>query len=240
MKAIKETLPKNDQEKNKENNKTANENYVQGLKSQYLRVSDQRFKQMLSDALQDGNQIVQCLDTNEKLQFIRQMAETTNQLQYLDLQRHLWQDYHNLSLKEDVWTVRVSKSYAEEHHTCRTCGFPKHVVEKRQQTIQHQFSRTIQELQQQIMELQRYAQEWQPSFDSNLLSQAINECVKKGQHRLRQEFDYRRQMLLLDSNDHHSIREFYQLQPSEEQVCLNIEEALSVGYAYSFSYFRYD
>jgi hypothetical protein len=175
---------------------------------------------MLADAIQDGDQIVQCLNTKEKLQFIREITEVTNNLQYIDLQRHLWDDYSNLGMKEDVWALRVSKSYAEEHQTCRRYGFPKHIVEQRQQTIQHQLCRTINELQLCIVKLQQYAEQWQPNFDANMISQAISECVKKGQQRLRVEFDYRRQMIGLDSKDHHAIRQFYQVQPSEEQVCL--------------------
>ncbi|CAF4322568.1 unnamed protein product, partial [Rotaria sordida] len=41
---------------------------------------------MLSNSIEDGNKIVQCLNTNEKLQFVRQMTETTNNLYCFDLQ----------------------------------------------------------------------------------------------------------------------------------------------------------
>ncbi|CAF4340896.1 unnamed protein product, partial [Rotaria sordida] len=41
---------------------------------------------MLSNSIEDGNTIVQRLNTNEKLQFVRQMTETTNNLYYFDLQ----------------------------------------------------------------------------------------------------------------------------------------------------------
>ncbi|CAF1411814.1 unnamed protein product [Rotaria sordida] len=66
-------------------------NYIQKLKPQYLKISDQIFKQMLSNAIENGDKLVKCLDTNEKLQFVRQMTEVTNNLQYIHLQHHLWQ-----------------------------------------------------------------------------------------------------------------------------------------------------
>ena len=69
-----------------------------------------------------------------------------------------------------------------------------------------------------MMQLEQNAQHWQPSFDPNILSNAINEYVKKGQQRLRQEFDRKKKMLELDSSDYHLITKFYDLQPNREQV----------------------
>jgi hypothetical protein len=213
---------------------------MQLFKSQYLKVSDQIFKQMLSNAIPNGDTIIQYLNTNEKVQFVRQMTEITNHLQYIDLQRHLWQDYYNIGLKEGgSWAPRLSKYNAAQHNTCCSYGFPKNIIEKRQQTIQHQLKRTMNELQQYLIKLEQNAQQWQPSFDPNILSHAINECVKKGQQRLRQEFDYKKKMLRLDSNDRHLITKFYQLQPTEEQVCLNRLSIQTYSIVYNFVVFRY-
>ncbi|CAF1535461.1 unnamed protein product, partial [Rotaria sordida] len=99
-----------------------------------------------SNSIEDGDKIVQCLNTNEKLQFVRQMTETTNNLYYFDLQRQLWQDYFDLGIKENKWAPRVSKSFIKQNHTCHIYGFPKHIVEQRLQTITQQFQRTINEL----------------------------------------------------------------------------------------------
>lgn len=202
-----------------ENDKSLPMNYIQRLKPSYLKVSDKIFKQMLSNATNDADKIVPCLNTNEKLEFVRQMTEITNNLYYIELQRHLWQDYYNFGLKEGIWTLRVSKSYAKQHNTCRTYGFAKHIIEKRQKTIEHQLQRTINELQEYLIKLEQNTQQWQPSIDPVILSNAINELVKKGQQRLKQEFDYKKEMLRLDSNDHNLITKFYNLQPNQEQVC---------------------
>ena len=48
---------------------------------------------------------IQSLDTTEKVQFVWQMTETTNNLSYFDLQRQLWQEYFNMSSKEDTSQV---------------------------------------------------------------------------------------------------------------------------------------
>ncbi|CAF2903770.1 unnamed protein product [Rotaria sp. Silwood2] len=90
---------------------------------------------MLSNAVEDGDKIIQCLNSNEKLQFVRQMTEAANNLYYIDFQRQLWQVYFDLCMKERVWAPRVSKSFAKQHHTCRSYGFPKDIIEQRQKTI---------------------------------------------------------------------------------------------------------
>ncbi|CAF4314647.1 unnamed protein product, partial [Rotaria sordida] len=148
------------------------------------------------------------------------MTETTNNLYYFDLQRQLWQDYFDLDIKENKWAPRVSKCFVKQHYTCRTYGFPKHIVEQRLQTITQQFQRTINELQQYILQSEQNVKYWQPYIYPAILSNAINECVKSAQQRLRQEFDYKKKMLALDSNDCSLITKFYDLKPNEVQIQL--------------------
>ncbi|CAF3146869.1 unnamed protein product [Rotaria sp. Silwood2] len=157
---------------------------VKQFKPSYLKVCDKIFKQMLSNAIENGNEIVQCLNSDEKLQFVRQMTETTNNLYYFDLQRQLWREYFDLGMKESQWAPQVSKSFAKQHHTCRTYGFRKHIIEQRLQTIARQFQRTINELQQYITQLEHNAEQWQPYIHPATLSNAINACVQSAQQRL--------------------------------------------------------
>ena len=173
---------------------------------------------MLANAITDCHGIVQYLDTKEKVNFIRQMTEVTNNLRYFDLQRQLWQYHYDLGLKEGCWGSQLLKSYAKEHNTCRAYSCLKHVIEKRQKLIMKQIHRTIQELQQYLLKLEANARQWQPSFDPNIFSHAIDEYVKKGQKRLKEEFDYKKKMIGIDSNDHYLIRSCYDLQPNQEQV----------------------
>ena len=187
----------------------------------YLKVSDAAFKQMLINSIENGEQLAVCLNTDEKIQFVRRVTEMTNQIKYFDLQRQLWQDYYNLGLKEGQWAPQVSKSYAEEHRTCRTYGYRQHIIRKRQQTIQYQLQRSSNELQASIKELENYSKQWQPSFSANRLSEGIIQCVNKGQQRLREDFEYKKKMLQFDANDHYLIRTFYQCRPNQEEVSVN-------------------
>ena len=193
-------------------------NHIKEFKPRYLRMSDKMFKQMLSNEIEHDDNTIQCLDTKEKIEFVRQMTEATNNLYYFDLQRQLWQAYDDIGMKEGVWMFRVSKSFAKQHHTCRSYGFAKHIIDKRQNKINQQFKQAIDRVQQYIIELEQNVQQWQPSIHPAILSNAINECVKNAQRRLRQTFDYKKKMLTFNYNDHHWIKQFYHLQPSQEQV----------------------
>jgi hypothetical protein len=76
-------------------------NRIPKFKPHYLALSDQLFKEILSNGVPDGDKMVQCLNTDEKLQSVRQMTEITNNLHYFDLQQHLWQAYYNIGIKEN-------------------------------------------------------------------------------------------------------------------------------------------
>ena len=201
-----------------EDNDLSSTNHIKEFKPRYLRMSDKVFKKILSNEIEHNDNTIQCLDTKEKIEFVLQMTEATNNLHYFDLQRQLWQAYDDIGKKEGVWMSRVSKSFAKQHHTCRSYGFPKHIIDKRQNKINQQFKQAIDRVQQYIIELEQNVQQWQPSIHPAILSNAINECVKNAQRRLRQAFDYKKKMLTFNCNDHHWIKEFYHLQPSEEQV----------------------
>ena len=47
--------------------------------------------------------------------------------------------------------------------------------------------------------------------------------LKKGQQRLKEEFDFKKEILFLDSKDHQCLKIFYNLQPNNELIQLAIE-----------------
>jgi hypothetical protein len=195
-------------------------NSTEKYKPRYLKVPDRIFKQLLSNTIDNGHKVIQCLDTKEKLDFIRQITEMKNNLQFKELQRQLWQEYYNLSLKDPNWeSTAVTQGYARQHNTCRMYKPKKSYIEQRRSTIAHQIQRINNELQENLFKLQQYTRQWQPSsIDFNVLSHIINECVKNGQQRLKDEFNYKKEMLTLDWNDHQLLTKFYKLKPNEEQI----------------------
>ncbi|CAF2794300.1 unnamed protein product [Rotaria sp. Silwood2] len=119
---------------------------------------------------------------------------------------------------EGFWGSELARAFAKQHRTCRAYGLQKHTIEKRQTTLQNQMQHTIEALQRSLEQLEENAQQWQPSFDPHIIAYAIDECVKNGQKRLRDEFEYKKKMLVINMDDHYLIHSFYELQPTKEQV----------------------
>ena len=187
-------------------------------KPTYLKVPDQVFVRMLSKAIEDGDRIVEYLNTKEKIDFIRHMTELTNDIHYLALQQQFWQDHYDRGLKDGFWGMELSKSFAKEHRTCRAYSFQKKWIEEKQTVVKEEIQLKLRGLQEDLDTLEVKAHEWEPSFDPHQLGRAIDAFVEKGQKRLRESFQYRKKMLALNADDHYLIRSFYFLEPEKQQV----------------------
>ena len=193
-------------------------NDMEDFKPRYLRVTDRIFRQILSDAIENGEKVVQCLDTTEKLHFVRHMTELTNNFYFSNLQRQLWREYHNISSKDDDWDSKITAHYAHQHRTCRMHRPRKSQINDHRTTIEDRMKQLGEELTRQLTQLQANAEQWQPKIDCQNLSHAINECVKNNQQRLSDDFNHRKEMIELDWNDHFAIKKFYALIPDEQVV----------------------
>ncbi len=96
----------------------------------------------------------------------------------------------------------------------------KSLIEQRRAKFAHQIQQIGIELKENLLKLKQNTKQWQPSVDSDTLSNAINECVKNAQRRLKDEFNYKKEMLTCNWNDHQLIAKFYKLKPNEEQIQL--------------------
>lgn len=186
--------------------------------SGYLKTPDHVFVQTLSKTMAKGNRIIQWLDTEEKISFIRQMAQVTDDLRYFELQRLFWQDHYDLGLKEGWWGMELARSYANQHRVCDAYSFTKDIIEEQQLMTRNKLQRKVEVLQEYLLQLGTNARQWQPSVDPHLLSYAIDEFVQHGQKRLRDEFDYKKKMLQMNATDHYLLRSFYWFKPNQEQV----------------------
>ena len=175
---------------------------------------------MLVRAVADGCQIVQWLDTDEKLRSVRQLTNVVNTLNYVKLQRQLWQDYDQVETTKELCTSQITKANAKAHNTCPSFGRPLKVIQQRRKTIDNQLKRTENELYQQLLRLPEWTDKAQPSISSDALSATILACVEKGQQRLCTAFKHKQVMLKLDVDDHRLINAFYALQPTDEQIRL--------------------
>ncbi|CAF1518239.1 unnamed protein product [Rotaria sordida] len=195
-------------------------NYLENFKPRYLKVSDRIFKRMLAESIENGSKLVQCLNTPEKLYAAREITEITNNLYHKDFQERLWQEYYNISSQDIHWESKITKQFARQNSLHQIYRPKKSYIQQRLATIAKQKERIGKELQEHLAKLSNFVQHWQPPIDGYLLTNAINECVIHGQKRLKEEFQYKKEMLKLDWNDHQLLRKFYELKPNEELVQL--------------------
>ena len=190
------------------------------LKPRYLRVSNRAFKHMLSKVMDSNDHIIENLNSNEKIAFVREITDLTNELYYIGLEADLWQHYYDLGTKEGLWVQHVSKSFAKQHQICRIHGFSQHTVEQSRLRIAQKSQEIIHRLQQHVTQLEKVVPQWQPPIDPMKLSSCVNDLVQRAQRRLRQAFEYKKKMFTINSHDHSLIKTFYGLQPSAEQVSM--------------------
>ncbi|CAF3918662.1 unnamed protein product [Adineta steineri] len=123
-----------------------------------------------------------------------QLFDTPEKLQYARVYAQLLNDLFYLRLKQDFWN--------DYYNILVTTG----------QT-------TVEQLKQTEINLNQHKQiELGQSIDLHKLSTIILAFVRKGQHKLVADFQYKKSLLQFDTNDYHLVKTFYDLKPSEDQI----------------------
>ncbi|CAF3215804.1 unnamed protein product [Rotaria socialis] len=187
-------------------------------KPHYLKVSDRIFKKLLADASDNGSHLVECLNTPEKLQRIRELTEITNNFYFKDFQAKLWQTYTNISSMDNEWEFKTTKKFAHEHNTCRMYRPKKSFIQQRQTTSLKQKQCLEIKLQENRTQLLNEIVSWQPSIEASLLSDTIDNCVRHKLRRLKEEYLFKMDMIKLNWTDQNLIRKFYELKPHEDVI----------------------
>ncbi|CAF4494767.1 unnamed protein product [Rotaria socialis] len=200
------------------NENEENMNDVEQYKPHYLKVSDRIFKQLFANAIDNGSQLVKCLNTPEKIQCIREVTEITNNFHFKDFQEKLWQTYATISSTDNKWESKITKKFAREHNTCRMYRPKKSFVQQRQIIVAKQKQQLQIKLQENLGQLLNQVVTWQPSIDATLLSDAIDTCVRHNLRRLKEEYLFKMDMIKLNWTDQNLIRKFYELIPNEDVI----------------------
>ncbi|CAF4989817.1 unnamed protein product [Rotaria sp. Silwood1] len=132
---------------------------------------------MLISSLEGVDKIVKRLNTSEKINYIRQYAYLIHRLFYVQLQESQWKYYYDIGMQENIWFGLVSKKWAAMN-TLQEFGNPS---------------------------LPQCLSEMNHPLDFTTMSAMVTAVVGKGQHKLKQLFEYNKKMLKLDSTDHHLV-----------------------------------
>ncbi|CAF1367817.1 unnamed protein product [Rotaria sp. Silwood1] len=185
----------------------------------YLQVSNRIFKKMLISSLDDAKNIVRRLNSKEKINYIRQYTCLIHRLFYGQLQESQWKYYYDIGIQQNIWSGRVSKKWAAMNSMNYTYGRSKTLILQRLKTIQRQLQQASQALQNfGNQPLPQCISELNPPLDFTKLNAIVTAVVRKGQHKLKQQFEHNKKMLMLDSTDHRLVQNVYDLKPSQQQL----------------------
>ncbi|CAF4496047.1 unnamed protein product, partial [Rotaria sp. Silwood2] len=122
-------------------------------------------------------------------------------------------------MEQNIWSGRVSKKWAAMNSMYYTYGRSKTLILQRLKTIQRQLQQASQALQNFGQQpLPQCISEMNPSLDFTKLNAIVTAVVRKDQHKLKQQFEYNKKMLMLDSTDHHLVQAVYDFKPSQQQI----------------------
>ncbi|CAF3189383.1 unnamed protein product [Rotaria socialis] len=180
----------------------------------YSHVSNEIFKEKILDSLSNENdrkRYIELFNNDEIFIFSRQLTQSINKLNYLNLQYDQWMYYHQLGMKEGIWHGRVSKKMALVNSMCVSYGRTKALIQRRQ----IYFRKKILDCQYQLEEFKKQAP---ISIDIQELDNIIYNFIQRDQYRLRIEFERQRQMLKMDAQDHEFVNAFYELNPRQTEI----------------------
>lgn len=189
-------------------------------KPKYLKVPDEVFKRMLSKSLVGAETMVQSLNTPEKLQFVRIYAHLLNDIFYLKLEENYLEHYEKVAMNEKIWSAPImDRSMVRENNLVNIQFKTRAQLEQRQKKIRNQL---------QFIEnkFNQHRQQQSPSsmthgLDMSRIATLLPYFVRHGQHKLTKEFERKKQLLQLDMHEYQLVKNFYELKPTENQVCVS-------------------
>ena len=186
----------------------------------YMNTSDEAFHRMLLQAfINDTEKLNHFLNENEQIPFIRRYTSLMGRVSYIKLQQLQWDWYYDIGMTRNIWTGRIQKDVAAKNSICYTYSRSKTCIEKRLKTIQKQLQEAqnaLESFEHEILSKSSYDIDCCSEIRS--LSSIVYTFIDEKQQKLRDLFEYEKQMLIFDANDHYLVQDFYRLKPSISQV----------------------
>lgn len=197
----------------------------------YLKMSSRLFMNLLCMNLTSHqNKIKHWLKHTNKLQCFRRHAELLNNILLLEIEQDYWETITDSVPIEIIWLSNMSKDTTRINSI--NWAYPRTIenLNKRQTIIQNK----LKEIQHQLMiHLKEESFIVRPAINKsidilNLTSTAIREFVYQGQQRLRTMYGEQKLIFGFDHNDLRLVKSFYDLNPTNEQVCFSFPYLLNV------------
>ncbi|CAF1623361.1 unnamed protein product, partial [Adineta steineri] len=185
----------------------------------YKNISDDIFIQILSTAFANTNKLNQLMNQEQQILFIREYTNLIDRLYCLQLQQSQWNYYHHIGITQNIWTGRMAKHLAEKTSICHAYGRSKTLVEQRQKQIEkhlQQAQYAVQQFEQHI--IIKMVQHSGCSSEMKVLFSVLQKFVQDKQRSIQYDYEYKREMLILDATDHQLLKEFFKVEPNKSQV----------------------
>ncbi|CAF4115356.1 unnamed protein product [Adineta steineri] len=182
-------------------------------------ISDDIFIQMLSTAFHNTDKLNLLINQEEQILFIRQYTNLIDRLYCLQLQQSQWNYYHHIGITQNIWTGRMAKHLAEKNSICHAYGRSKTFIAQRQKQIEkhlQQAQYAVQQFEQEI--IIKMVQHGDYLFEMKVLFSIIEKFVQEKQRSVQYDYEYKREMLILDATDHQLVNEFFKIEPKKSQI----------------------
>ncbi|CAF1653181.1 unnamed protein product [Adineta ricciae] len=194
-------------------------NIILGNTHDYDSEPDTVFAELLDNCYSRETNISWHLTIEENVECIRRYTKLMDKLAYLQLQHDQWQHYHRIGVTKHIWTGQVSKQSADKFAINERFGHSKHVVEQTLNKLKKHIAKAKQACEQ-------FGEEHLPKegFTKDSGTQYtefhdnVEEFVLEHQQLLTDEFQFKRDMLLLDAKEHELFQNFLKTNPTEEEM----------------------
>ncbi|CAF4198290.1 unnamed protein product, partial [Adineta steineri] len=187
----------------------------------YTDISDQTFFQILSTACNGNIDKHNCLlnEKHKQIQLVHHYATLIDRLSYAKLQVLQWNYYHHIGTTQHIGTRRISKQLAEKNSICYTYGKPKALIDQRLKKSQEELQQAQHAVQyfEEII-LCNAAPHMDCHSEIQSLSSILQKFVHQMQENIRNEYEYKRRKLYLDSTDHQLVQAFFDFKPDRSQI----------------------
>lgn len=185
----------------------------------YTKVPDEIFLQMLSEIFDKTQNLVYFSNEDERIKFIRRYTSLIDRLSYVKLQKLQWEYYHDIGITQNIWKGRLSKHVAEKYSIYYTYGRSKILIQQRLNKIEQHLREANHAVQQFEEEFLSQSVQNKDRFNlMNKLHSTVHQFVQEKQHVLKHDFEYKREILVLDATDHQLLQKFFDIQPNKSQV----------------------
>jgi hypothetical protein len=183
----------------------------------YLNASKRKFKQMLRTAIVGGQNILEWCNTEEKLNYIYEHTRLLDRVYYLKLEQNLWENYITYGETYNCWSLPLSKTIIQQHQLTSHYRQSQKSTEKYRQKITEQLQEAEAIVAKHALLLKDY-QHQDSLIDEQHLWAIILALVRKGQHKLSQNYEHRKILFKNSAHDHSFVKACYDCQPTEEEI----------------------